>query len=244
MAKSALSMAVLASGENRMFAHDHDMLSSIPLQLYFAPMSCSLVARVIAAEAGVPLRLQQVELFAATLTDSGAPLTEISELGLVPVLRLPDGSLLREVCAIAQYLAELAPERGLLAAVGSPARYRTLQWLSTAATELHKKLLWVIANPGTPPESKAHARGQAPALLAHLERHLAERSFVADERFTIADAYLGWGLLLARHFALELPDGGALRGYLARVTERPAFRDALAAELPLALAAQQRRRAP
>lgn len=224
------------------------------MDLYYSPLSCSLTARVVATEAGIPLAFRQVELFTKHFTE-GAPdggpdagaasYYAVAPLGMVPALRLPDGSLLTEVAAVLQYLADQRPELGLAPPAGSPERYRVVEWLSYVATELHKKLLWTLYNPGPPAEAKAYARSIAPAAFDHLERHLQGRAYLVGERFTIADVYLVWALQLARVAELDPRSAGgasrpALAAYLDRLRERPSVKAAFELETPQARAAMQR----
>jgi glutathione S-transferase len=222
------------------------------MDLYYSPLACSLTARVVAAEADLPLSFRQVELHSKRLSDGGADGADasyfaVSPLGLVPALRLPDGSLLTEVTAVLQYLADQRPELGLAPPPGSPERYRVIQWLSYVGAELHKKILWTLFNPGPPAEAKAFARAIAPAAFDHLERHLRDREYLVGARFTIADAYLVWALQLARIAELDVRGGDAtgpgrpaLSAYLDRLRARPSVKAAFDLETPQARAAMQR----
>jgi len=213
------------------------------MELYFAPLACSMVARVVATEAGVPLEYKQVELFARTLTDDGSPYQRLTPQGLVPLLVLDDGERLGEVTAIAQLLADLAPERGLLPAPGAASRYRVLSWLAWSASELHKRVLWPLANPRAPREAKDFARALSESTFDHLERSLGGREHIATSRFSLADAHLGWALAVAPLLRLELGERPALRDYAARMAARDSFAAALALELPLLGPALARQRA-
>jgi glutathione S-transferase len=216
------------------------------VELYYAPFSCSMAARIVAAEAGIPLEFRQVELFAKTLTESGASYLEISPLGIIPVLRLDDGSLLTEVSAVLQYLADARPESELAPRWGTMERYRVIEWLSFVGTEIHKKILWVTYNPETPEESKAHARKIAPRVFDHLERHFGRTgagTHLVGDRFTVADAYLVWALHLLRVAGFDVrPGRPALEAYGKRVRDRASVKAASELERPLALAAHQRQR--
>lgn len=220
------------------------------MDLYYSPLSCSLAARIVAAEAELPLAFRQVELLSKRFTDGGVDgggdsYLAVAPLGLVPALRLPDGSLLTEIAAVLQYLADQRPALGLVPAFGAPDRYRVIEWLSYVAAEVHKKILWPLYNPGPPAEAKAFARSLAPAAFDHLERHLQHRAYLVGERFTIADAYLIWALQLARIAELD-PRGGrpatrpALSAYVDRLRERPSVKAAFELETPEARAAMQR----
>ena len=201
------------------------------MELYYAPLACSLAARIVAHEAGIPLALRQVEVFAKTVTETGASYLEVAPLGLVPVLRLDDGTLLTEVAAVVQYLADLRPAAGLAPPWGTPDRYRLIEWLSFVGTELHKKVVWPLYNRGVPDAVRAHARANAPAVFDHLARHLAAREHLVGDRFTAADAYLIWALHLARLAGLDPgADRPALAAYAKRHRARASVSELLAEE--------------
>jgi glutathione S-transferase len=203
------------------------------MELYFSPMACSLVVRIVAIETGAVLEYKQVELFARTFTEDGSPYLAAAPLGQVPVLTLGNGEQLTEVSAMVQLFADRSPESRLLAEVGSEARYRTLSWLGFSACELHKRSLWVLANPRAPAAAKSYARVLAGEAFDHLELHLGGREHVATETFSVADAHLGWALAVAPFLGAELGERPALRAYAARVAERPSVKQALAIEMPL-----------
>jgi glutathione S-transferase len=217
------------------------------MELYIAPLSCSLAARLVAREAGIPLTLHQVEVHAKTFTGTGASYLAVAPFGQVPALRLDDGTLLTELTAIAQYLADLRPDANLLPS--GTDRYATLAWLGFVATELHKKILWPLFNHGVPDAVRAYARASAPRAFDHVERHLAAtgtpRVHLAGDHFTIADAYLIWALHLARIAGLDpAADRLALADYIRTHRARDSVRDLFAEETPLALAAMARQPEP
>lgn len=196
-------------------------------------MACSFVVRVVALETGAALSYTQVELFARTFTEGGEPYLAAAPFGQVPVLRLDSGEKLSEVGAIVQLLADARPECGLLAEVGSEARYRTLAWLGFSACELHKRSLWLLANPRAPAAAKAYARALADEAFDHLEVHLRGRAYIATERFTLADAHLGWALRVAPLLGADLGERPALQAYAERISERASLQEAIAIEAPL-----------
>jgi glutathione S-transferase len=211
------------------------------MELYYAPLACSLAVRIVAHEAGAPLALRQVEVFAKTLTDTGTRYDEHVPFALVPALRLDDGALLTELAAIVQYVADLRPETGLAPAWGTLERYRLAEWLSFVATEVHKKIIWPLYNRGLPEASLAHARQIAPRVFDHLARHLTTHAYLVADRFTAADAYLWWTLHLARLAGLDPgAERPALRDYVRRIRERPSVTALLAEEAPAATAAVAR----
>ncbi len=210
------------------------------MELYFIPLACSQAARIVAAEAGIPLVLRRVDRNTRKVDGGEASYLEVSALGLVPTLQLDDGSRLTEVAAVVQYLGDQRPDSGLTPPFGTMERYRLIEALSFIGAEVHKRILWVLFSRDAPAEAKAHAKQVAPQVLGELERRLAGREFLVSERFTGADAYLIWALQLAHVAGLDLRAGRpALAGYTKRLRERASVAQVFAEELPLAMATQQ-----
>ena len=82
------------------------------MDVYFSPLACSLASRIVLYEAGADARFIEVDPKSKRTLD-GDDYREIYPLGLVPLLRLDDGSLLRENAAILQYIAARYPHAGL-----------------------------------------------------------------------------------------------------------------------------------
>src|SRR5258706_3661193 len=77
------------------------------IQLYFAPLACSLATRISLYEAGAAAasaRFTQVDTRAKRLAD-GADFYGVNPLGQVPVLRTDEGELLTENTAVLPYAA-------------------------------------------------------------------------------------------------------------------------------------------
>ena len=206
------------------------------MELYFSPLACSMAARIVAYEAEVPLTYREVELYVKRFTESGADYLAEIPRGQVPVLVMDDGDRLVEVSAIVQYLAEKRPE---LLGGTTRERWRVLEGLSFAATEVHKRILFVLGSREVPPEARAHARASAPRVLRDVARAIGSKPFYAGDRFTVADAYLAWATVIARVFGLELGD---LEAYAARVAAVPSVARAIATEMPLGERSWKRQR--
>jgi glutathione S-transferase len=82
------------------------------MELYFSPMACSLASRIALYEAGGDAGFIEVDPKTKRMLD-GADYLKIYPLGLVPLLRLDDGSLLSENAAILQYIAARYPNAEL-----------------------------------------------------------------------------------------------------------------------------------
>ena len=82
------------------------------MDLYFAPLACSLATRIALYEAGADARYIQVDTHAKRLPDGG-DYYAINPMGQVPVLRTDEGELLSENTAVLQYVAERFPDAKL-----------------------------------------------------------------------------------------------------------------------------------
>ena len=107
------------------------------MKLYYSPGACSLSAHIVLREAGLAFEPVAAPTKTHKLND-GTDYYTINPLGYVPMLELDDGTRLREVPAILQYLADQVPLKNLAPANGTLPRYRLQEWLGFIGTELHK----------------------------------------------------------------------------------------------------------
>lgn len=204
------------------------------MELYFAPMACSLATRIALYESDQPASFHQVVLGTKMLS-TGENYLDINPKGQVPALRLDDGTILTEGPAVLQYVADLKPNSGLAPLNGSYARYELQSWLNYISSEVHKQIFYVIFNPSAPAEAKGFARDTvAPAKLGHLAEHLADKDYLLGNSFTVADAYLLVMLNLAQYAGLDLARWPLLVTYRERLMVRPAVARAVSEEAALA----------
>jgi glutathione S-transferase len=198
------------------------------MKLYYAPGACSLSQHINLREAGLPFELERVDLRAKT-TEGGGDFLAVNPKGQVPALLLDDGQVLTENPAIAEYVAALRPESGLIPAEGI-GRYRVLEWLSFAGSELHKTF-GPLFRPNTPEDYKAVARENFGKKLDVLERHLAQGGpYLTGERFTAADAYAYVVLTWPPRVGMDLGGWPAVQAFVERVAARPKVQEARKAE--------------
>ena len=202
------------------------------MDLYFAPMACSLASRMVAYETGAAMGFHRVQLATKTV-EGGADYLAISPKGQVPALRLEGGRILTETPAILQFIADQAPDSGLAPPAGSAARYELQIWLNYVGTELHKQILWTTFSPDTPPEAKTFVRGLIPARLAYLEAHLTGREYLVGDSFTAADAYLLWVMLLFQRLGVDFSGSPNVGAFVGRCMSREAVGRAVADEAAL-----------
>jgi glutathione S-transferase len=202
------------------------------VELFFAPMACSLASRISLYEAGLDASFRRVQLASKTLED-GADFKAISPKGQVPALRIGDGRVLTEGPAVLQYIADRKPESGLAPPPASLERYELQAWLTYIGTEIHKQVFWTVFAPNTPAEAKAFARSLIPEKLNGLEGQWAGRPFLLGERFSVADAYLVWALMVMQRLGANLAEWPATKAYFDRCMARDAVQRAVADETAL-----------
>lgn len=205
------------------------------MDLYFAPLACSLASRIALYEAGLDAQFIEVGLAAKQLK-SGADYRPVNPKGQVPALKLETGEVLTEGPAILQYIADLAPDSRLAPRAGTLERVKLQAWLSYIGSEIHKGIFYLLFNPTVPAEAKAFAKSQLPAKYDHLNQHLEDRTWLQDE-FSIADAYLIVTLGWANAIGVDLAPWPNLASYRDRALQRPAVAKAFGEEMALRAAA-------
>ncbi|MGH8745365.1 MAG: glutathione binding-like protein, partial [Burkholderiales bacterium] len=128
-----------------------------------------------------------------------------------------------------QYLADQKPETGLVPRFGTLDRYREMEWLNFAATEVHKQI-GALFNPKLTPEMKQVQLGVIERRLNALEKMLEGRAYAMGERFTVADAYLFTVLNWTGLHKIDLGQWPNVKAFVARVAARPKVQETLKAE--------------
>lgn len=198
------------------------------MKLFYKPGACSLSPHIVLREAGLDFSIESVDL-ATKKTETGEDYLRINPKGQVPALLLDDGSLLTEGVAIVQYLADIVPDRQLIAPSGTLSRYHAIEWLNFVATELHKGFS-PLFNPKTPDEYKAIACERLDKQFSYVDSELAKHDYLLGSKFSVADAYLFTVTRWANALKLDIKQRSHLDKYMARVAGRPAVKEALAAE--------------
>ncbi|MEX5727522.1 glutathione S-transferase [Rhodovulum iodosum] len=194
------------------------------MTLYFMPGACSLAPHIALREANLEFDLVEVD-YRTRRTDTGTDYRAVNPKGTVPALRIADGEVLTEVPVILQFLADGAPDAGLLPASGLR-RLRALEWLNFISTEIHKSFS-PLFRPTTPDgfiqPGKAHLRSR----LVIVERHLSQHTYLMGDDFSLADVFL---FTVCRWLAdqdISLADWPALKLHSERIRLRPSVRKAL-----------------
>ena len=148
--------------------------------------------RIFLAEKGIQVPIVPVDI--GTAENRKPPFLAKNPLGGLPVLELDDGTFIAESVAICRYFEETKPEPRLL---GNDAKDRAWveMWQRRMELELLRYVTGCFQNTHKffagripqVPEYGEVCRNAARARLAWLDGELAERPFVAGERYTIAD---------------------------------------------------------
>ena len=200
------------------------------LIFYTNPQSRGRIVRWMLEEVGAPYETRVLD-YADTM--KGAEYLAINPMGKVPAI-VHGGRVVTECAAICAYLAEAFPDAGLAPRAEERADY--YRWLFFAAGPVEHAVTNNFANfHPSEEQGRMFGYGNYDRAVDVLERAVAAHPYIAGERFTAADVYVGstvaWGTLFG-----TLPKRDAFAAYLERVTARPAYLranekdDALAAE--------------
>ena len=186
------------------------------MKLYYFPGSCALAPHIV-------LNWLDADYEAIRITKGDPEFLKVNPLGVVPTLE-SNGRIYTQADAILHWLAASFPAAGL-GGDGTPdSDYELNEWMAFLTGDLHPAFFpfFNTVRYTTDQSEEALASVKAAAeervahYYAHLDKHLAEREFIANDKRSIADAYaipmLRWGRLLGKPVS-EYP---ALQGFLER----------------------------
>lgn len=178
--------------------------------------------RLLLAQLGLPY--EKVDVSVVDRSGRKELLGELNPGLRVPTVVLDDGRPLAESSAILWYFGD-----GTAYVPGDPyERAQILQWMFFEQYS-HEPYIAVarfwLAYSGNPDEFAGGRRERATkggyAALDALEGHLAQRSFLVGEKYTIADISLYAYTHVAHEGEFELDGYPAIRAWLDRVASRP-----------------------
>lgn len=190
------------------------------LVLYTNPMSRGRIARWMLEEIGAPYRTEVLGYGPAMKSPE---YRAINPMGKVPALRHGE-VVVTECAAICAYLADAFPDAELAPAPADRAAY--YRWLFFAAGPIEAAV--TNRSLGFELDERGQARagyGSFAAVMDALSQAVQAGPFIAGERFSAADVYvgsqIGWGLQFGT--VENRPEFGA---YWSRIADRPAHRRA------------------
>ena len=204
------------------------LITETAMKLYYATGACSLAPHIVIQEAGLQAELIRVDTKTHKVVADGSDFYAINPKGYVPMIELDGGERLTEAQVVMQYLADLAPQSGLLPPAGSLARVRVQEWLAYISSEVHTPF-GPLFHPSSD-EMKADARQRITARLTWIDQQLAGHDYLTGPAFTPADAYLFTVTRWTKYAGVDIEPFANLRAFMARVAARPAVQRALAAE--------------
>jgi glutathione S-transferase len=190
------------------------------LIFYTHPMSRGQTVRWMLEEIGEPYETQILH-YGTTMKQE--PYLSINPMGKVPAI-VHNGKVVTEVAAICCYLADAFPHARLAPDPSDRADY--YRWIFFTAGPVETAFS-NQAQGWEPPADKQAMFGYGTYDLAinTLEKALTGRPFIAGDRFTAADLFVGAYVNFMLQFNLLEPRP-AFTDYAARMTDRQAFRRA------------------
>jgi glutathione S-transferase len=183
--------------------------------------------RIFLAEKGIEVPYEQVDIVKSD--NRSAEFRRKNPIGTLPVLELDDGTCIAESVAICRYFEETHPQPPLM---GTDARDRALveMWQRRMEFEIFGPITQVFRNlhpffAGRIPQVAEWGevnRKAAEGRMAWLDTVLAEREFIAGDRYTIADITALCGIDFGRVSKIRIdPAQTHLARWHAAVSARP-----------------------
>ena len=183
--------------------------------------------RVFLAEKGIQVPYEDIDIGKAV--NRQPPFLEKNPMAGVPVLELDDGTCIAESVAICRYFEEQQPEPPLFG-VGAKERAEVDMWnrrmefqiLQPIADSFRQRHEFFKGRIRQCPDYAEVQRQNAEDNLKWLDRELANRHFIAGDRFSVADITAMIALDFARVSKIMIqPEQKNLARWHAEVSARP-----------------------
>ena len=185
------------------------------LTFYTNPMSRGRIARWMLEEVGEPY-----ETVLTGWEEKPAGLLEANPLGKVPTI-IHDGVIVTEAAAVCAYLAEAFPEKGLAPRGAERGPY--YRWMFFTAGPLEAAMMDKALGAEVPPDREGMVGyGSFARAVDTLEQAVSATEYIAGDRFTAADVYVGSAVGWFTQFGM-LEKRESFTGYLGRLWDRPAW---------------------
>ncbi|HEX8401390.1 MAG TPA: glutathione S-transferase family protein [Allosphingosinicella sp.] len=205
----------------------------MPITFYTNPQSRGQIARWMLEEVGEP--------YETILLDYGTTMKApdylaINPMGKVPAIKHGE-TIVTEGAAICAYLADAFPAKQLAPEPGNPLRGPYLRWMFFGAGPVESAVTnhYLKWDP-TPEQSMMVGYGGYGQVLDTLETLVASGPYLLGDKFSALDVYLGSQIIWGIGFG-TMEKRPQFEDYVARVTDRPAYRKAK--DIDAALMAKQ-----
>jgi glutathione S-transferase len=188
------------------------------LTFYTNPMSRGRIIRWMLEETGQDYETVVLD-YASTM--KAEPSLSINPMGKVPAI-VHKGKTVTEGAAICAYLADAFPEAGLAPTDEERADY--YRWLFFAAGPVEQAVTNNFAKfVPSAEQARMFGYGSYDQTVDVLEKAVLAHDYIAGDRFTAADVYVGsavgWGVQFG-----TLPKRDAFQAYFDRLTSRDAYK--------------------
>jgi glutathione S-transferase len=187
--------------------------------------------RIFLAEKGISIPTEQVDMM--KMEHRTPEYTAINPLQRMPALVLDDGTIITESIAICRYFEVLQPEPPLFG-VGAKEIALVEMWNRRCEINFFANVAAVFRHlhPAMKelevPQVPAYAEAMRPHALRFLDiidKELAQREFIAGERFSVADITFLVAVDFMKPSRIPLPEGAAnAKRWHAAVSARPSAR--------------------
>jgi len=183
--------------------------------------------RIFLAEKGIDVPIEQVDI--NTAENRKEPFLSKNPMGTVPILELDDGRYLAETVAICKYFEGIEPEPPLMGVDPTDAAFVEM-WNRRMEFEVFINIAQTFRNSHPffkgripqVPEYGAACEKSARGRLAWLDGELADREFIAGDRYTIADITALCGIDFGRVSKIGIePEQKNLQRWHEAVSARP-----------------------
>ena len=191
------------------------------LVFYTNPMSRGRIIRWMLEEVGQPYETVILQWGAHKSPEYLA----VNPMGKVPAIKHGD-TVVTECGAICAYLADAFPEANLAPARGSKLRGPYYRWLFFAAGPIEQAITDRNLGLAIPAEKKMMVGyGDYDSAVDTLEMAVGRHDYIAGDRFTAADVYVGSQVMWGLGFG-TLPKRAAFEAYAGRLGSREAYKRA------------------
>jgi glutathione S-transferase len=190
------------------------------LEFFTNPMSRGQTVRWMLEEVGEPYDTHVLD-YGTTM--KAEPYLSVNPMGKVPAIR-HDGKVVTEVAAICCYLADAFPGAGLAPPPADRADYYRWIFFTSGPVEAAFSNKAAGFEP-TPERQRMFGYGNYDLAIDTLEKALTGRDYIAGDRFSAADLFVGANVNFMLAFKLLEPRP-VFTDYAARMTDREAYRRA------------------
>lgn len=183
--------------------------------------------RIFVAEKGIKVPFEELDI--GNAVNRQEEFRKKNPMGTIPVLELDDGTCISESAAICRYFEEMHPEPPLMGVDGKDRaivamwdRRIELDLLLPIANAFRMQHAFFKGRIEQCPEYAEVSKRQAIQNMAWLDEALADRKFIAGDRYTIADITALCGVDFGKVSKITIqPDQKNLARWYEEVSARP-----------------------